>query len=172
MDVLIFYIFFGVCLICFAIRTSYYVLADRASGLAENKRFITVLFVTMFFLWFAWFGMSFNDPYQMNLPSWARYAGLTFFIIGFFFFIFSHVKIRGQETDNLVTTGIYSKIRHPMYLGFIIWIIGFPIFTTAAFTLASAIIWVPQLLYWRNSEERRLVKKYREYAEYKKRTWF
>ena len=172
MGTLIFYIGLIVCFICFAIRTSYYVLANRGSKLAENKRFITILFIVMFFLWVAWFFIAFNDPYQMNLPTWARYTGLAFFALGFFFFIFSHVKIRGQETDKLVTTGIYSKIRHPMYLGFIIWIIGFPMFTNAAFTLGSAIIWIPQILYWRNSEERHLVTKYKEYQEYKKQTWF
>jgi len=106
LGILIFYIFFGVCFICYAIRTSYYVLTNRGSKLTENKRFITILLVVMFFLWFAWFGMSFNDPYKMNLPSWARYLGLAFFILGFFFFIFSHVKIRGQKTDKLVTTDI------------------------------------------------------------------
>ena len=172
METLIFYIFFGVCFICFTIRTSYYVLANRRSRLAGDKKLIAVLFVTMFFLWFSWFWMSFNDPYKMNLLFWARYTGLAFFIIGACLFIFSHVKIRGQETDKLVTTGIYSKIRHPMYLGFIIWIIGFPIFTNATFTLASAIIWIPQILYWRTSEERRLLEKYKDYQEYKNKTWF
>ena len=172
MDALIFYIFFGVCFICFSIRTSYCVLSNRGSELAENKRLITMLFVTMFFLWFSWFWMAFNEPNTMNLPPWARYTGLAFFIIGFFLFIFSHVKIRGQETEKLVTTGIYSKIRHPMYLGFIIWILGFPVFTNAPFTLASAIIWIPQILYWRNSEERQLERKHKEYPEYKKQTWF
>ena len=76
MEVLLFYVAFGVCFICFAIRTSYYVLANRRTGLAENKRFIAVLFVVMFLLWFAWFWISFNDPYRMNLPSWVRYTGL------------------------------------------------------------------------------------------------
>ena len=172
MEILIFYIFFGVCFICFSIRTSYYVLSNRVSELAENKRFITVLFVTMFFLWFSWFWMCFDDPYNMHLPSWARYTGLAFFIIGFFLFIFSHVKIRGQKTDKLIATGIYTKIRHPMYFGLIMWILGFPVFTNAAFTLTSAVIWIPQILYWRYSEERQLVKKYKDYPEYKKQTWF
>lgn len=147
MGTFIFYIFFGVCLICYVIRTSYYVLDNRGSGLAKNKRFITILLVVMFILWFSWFFLAFADPYKMNFPSWARYTGLALFVIGFFFFIPSHVKIRGQETDKLVTTGIYSKIRYPMYFGFIIWIIGFPMFTNAAFTLASVIIWIPQILY-------------------------
>ena len=172
MNILVFYIIFAVCFICYAIRTSYYVLANRGSELAESRRFITVLRVVMFFLWFAWFFMSLNDPYRMSLHSLARYTGLSFFIIGVLIVILSHVKIRGQETDELVTTGIYSKIRHPMYLGFIIWIIGFPIFTNAAFTLASAIIWIPQILYWKSSEERQLAKKHKGYQEYKKRSWF
>ncbi|MFC1909086.1 methyltransferase family protein [Chloroflexota bacterium] len=176
MNTLIFYVFFGVCFICFVIRSSYYVLANRGNELAESKRFITILFAVMFILWFAWFFMSFNDPYRMNLPFWARYTGLAVFIVGFLFFILSHTIFRslskGQETDKLVTTGIYSKIRNPMYLGFIIWIVGLPIFTNAGFTLASAIIWIPHILYWKSSEERQLAKKYEDYQEYKKRTWF
>jgi len=172
MNILIFYMFFAVCFICYAIRTSYYVLANRGSELAESRKFITVLLVVMFFLWFAWFYMNLNDPYRMSLNSWARYTGLAFFIIGVCLVILSHVKIRGQETDELVTTGIYSRIRHPMYLGFIIWIIGFPIFMNAAFTLASAIIWIPQILYWKSSEERQLAKKYKDYQEYQRRSWF
>jgi protein-S-isoprenylcysteine O-methyltransferase Ste14 len=172
MNTLIFYIMFVACFVCYAVRTSYYVLANRGSGLAESKRFVTVLLVVMFFLWFAWFFMSLNDPYGMSIGSWARYAGLALFIVGVCLVILSHVKTRGQEADELVTSGIYSKIRHPMYLGFILWIVGFPIFTNAAFTLASAIIWIPQLLYWRISEERMLEKKYESYREYKRKTWF
>jgi len=172
MGILLFYIAFGVCFICFAIRTSYYVLANRGSRLTENRKFITMLFVTMFFLWLSWFWMSFNDPYEMALPLWARYTGLAFFIIGFCLFLFSHRTIKGQASDKLIASGIYSKIRHPMYLGFIIWVIGFPIFTNATFTLASAIIWIPHILYWRISEERQLERKYKDYQEYKKKTWF
>jgi protein-S-isoprenylcysteine O-methyltransferase Ste14 len=174
METVIFCICFGVCFICYAIRSWYHVLANRGSELAENKRFINVLFVIMFFLWFSWFGMAAIDPYKLNPPSWARYTGLALFIIGVCLFILSHVKMRGQKADQneFVTTGIFSKIRHPMYFGFIIWIIGFPVFTNALFTLASAIIWIPQILYWKSSEERQLVKKYKEYQEYKKQTWF
>lgn len=176
MEKLLFYIAFGICFICFAIRTSYHVLANKGNTLAENRKLTTVIFIVMFLLWFSWFYMSLNDPYEMNLPLWARYTGLAVFIIGFCLFILSHTVFRslarGQETDKLITTGIYSKIRNPMYLGFIIWIIGLPVFTNAAFTLASAIIWIPHILYWKSSEERQLAKKYKDYQEYKKRTWF
>jgi len=71
-----------------------------------------------------------------------------------------------------VTDGIYSKLRHPMYYGFILWILGLPIFMNSPFTLASSVIWIPQLLYWGKSEERELEEKYEEYRDYKKKTWF
>jgi protein-S-isoprenylcysteine O-methyltransferase Ste14 len=173
---LVFYIAFGFCFLCFTIRTSYHVLINRESPLAENKILTAIIFVVMVLLWFSWFCMSFNDPYEINFPSWARYIGLALFIIGFCLFILSHTVFKhlagGQETDKLITTGIYLKIRHPMYLGFIIWIIGLPIFANAAFTLASTIIWIPHILYWKYSEEGQLVKKYNDYHEYKMRTWF
>ena len=176
MEILLFYIAFGVCFVCFAIRTSYHILANKGNTLAENKKLTTVTLVVMALLWFSWFYISLSDPYKMSLPLWVRCAGLAVFIIGFCLFILSHTVFRslarGQETDELVTTGIYSKIRNPMYLGFIIWIIGLPVFANAAFTLASVIIWIPQILYWKFSEERQLAEKYTDYQDYKKRTWF
>ena len=59
-----------------------------------------------------------------------------------------------------------------MYLGFIIWIIGFPVYMNAAFTLASAIIWIPHILYWKVSEEKQLEQEFKDYQQYKKKTWF
>jgi protein-S-isoprenylcysteine O-methyltransferase Ste14 len=122
--------------------------------------------------WFSWFGMSFIDPYAISLSSWARYTGLAMFIIGVSLFIIAFLKVRDSDSDTLVTSGIYSRLRHPMYLGFIIWIIGFPVFTESLFTLASVAIWIPHILYWRMSEERQLTKMYEDYEEYKKKTLF
>lgn len=172
METLLFYVFFGLCFICFAFRTSYHVLVNRGSMIAENKRIGIALLVVMFLLWFSWFFINYTDPHIMNLPSWARYFGLTIFIIGVLLFVLSHLKIRGQGAGQFATSGVYSKIRHPMYLGFIIWIIGFPMFMNAPFALASAVIWIPHILYWRFSEEREMENKYEGYGEYKKRTWF
>jgi len=154
-------------------RTSHYVLKNRGSELAENSRVIKTLFIVMFILWFGWFGMVFIDPYEMNLTGWLRYTGLALFIIGILFFIIAHVKLMGIESQGqgLVTNGIYSRIRHPMYYGFILWVLGLPIFMNSLFTLASALVWIPQFLYWGMSEEKELEEKYAKYGEYKKRTW-
>lgn len=59
-----------------------------------------------------------------------------------------------------------------MYLGFIIGIIGFPIFTQSLVTLASSAIWISHIIYCKILEEKESEKKYKEYRGYKKRIWF
>lgn len=172
LEYILFYILFGVCFICFSLRTSYHVLQNRGSKLVEDKRLQRLIMIVMFFLFSSWVYMVLGDPYGMNLPSSVRYIGLAISIIGVFLFAISHLGIKGLESDKLVTSGLYSKIRHPMYFGFIMWFVGFPLFTESLFTLASAAIWIPHILYWRLSEEKQLAQKYEGYEEYRKKTWF
>jgi protein-S-isoprenylcysteine O-methyltransferase Ste14 len=109
----------------------------------------------------------------MSLPSWIRYIGLFLFTAGIFLFILSHIKLKGfEDKGHLVRKGIYSRIRNPMYLGFIIWVIGFPLFMQKPLALLSSIIWITQIILWKVLEERELERKYPDYKEYKKQTWF
>ncbi|MBN2285141.1 MAG: isoprenylcysteine carboxylmethyltransferase family protein [Tissierellales bacterium] len=117
--------------------------------------------------------MCFTDPAKISFPLLIRYIGLVLFIAGIFLFIFSHTKLKGFEDKGyLVRKGIYSKIRNPMYLGFIIWIIGFPLFLQKLLAFLSSIIWITCILIWKVLEEKELERKYPDYKEYKKKTWF
>lgn len=170
---IMFFIWFGICFVCYITRTAFNVLNYKKNPLAESKKIVTSIFIIMFVLWFSWFQMCFLDPIKMNIPDWIRYIGLSLFLMGVFLFIFSHTKLKGfEDTGELITGGIYSKIRNPMYLGFIIWIVGFPIFTKSLITLVSSTIWISHIIYWKILEERELEEKYKEYREYKKKTWF
>ncbi len=168
-----FYLFFGICFGCYALRTAFNVLAYRKSPLAENRKVIGAVYGLMGLAWFSWFHMCFSDSVKMNIAEWIRYVGLSLFAAGFLLFILSHTKMKGFESKGgLVTSGIYSKIRNPMYLGFIIWIVGFPIFTRSLVMLASSPIWIAFILYWKALEEKELEQKHEEYRDYKKKTWF
>lgn len=168
-----FFIWFGISFVCYIIRTAFNVLNYKKSPLAENKKIVNLIFIVMGILWFSWFQMCFSDPIKMNLPGWIRYIGLLLFLIGVFLFVFSHRKLKGfEDKGELMRGGIYSKIRNPMYLGFIIWIIGFPIFMQSLITFASSVILISHIIYWKILEEKELEKKYKEYGEYKKKTWF
>jgi protein-S-isoprenylcysteine O-methyltransferase Ste14 len=124
-------------------------------------------------LWFAWFSMNFNDPVKVTVPTVLRYTGLALFVVGVSLFLFAHRgmgRLKGE--DKLVTTGIFSKLRNPMYLGFMVWVVGFPLFMQSMLTLASAILWILHFFFWKVLEEKELAKKFSEYSDYKKKTWF
>lgn len=169
----LFLICFILCFICYLLRTVFNILNFKHKKIVDSKNVIIAIYIVMAILWFSWFQMCFVDPIKMSLPLWLKYIGLLFFITGVFLFIFSHVKLKGFENkDHLVKKGIYSKIRNPMYLGFIIWIIGFPIFMQKLLTLLSSIIWISHIIIWKVLEEKALERKYPDYKEYKKKTWF
>ena len=79
----------------------------------------------------------------------------------------SHAK--PEEIKKLMTSGIYSKIRHPIYLGRILLNIGFliifPIIPMIFVSIAFILIWYLIALY----EEKVLVGKFKKYKNYKKR---
>jgi len=170
---ILFVVSFGICFICYMLRTAFNILKYKGNPLAENKGIVISIYIIMAILWFSWAQISFLDPVKMNIPDWIKYIGLLTFSTGIFLFIFSHIRLGGFRDDGeLITNGIYSKIRNPMYLGFIIWIIGFPVFMESLIALASSPIWVSHIIYWKILEERELEKKYEHYREYKKKTWF
>jgi protein-S-isoprenylcysteine O-methyltransferase Ste14 len=124
-------------------------------------------------LWFSWFSMNFNDPLKVSLPLWLRVLGFLFFITGVSLFVFAHAGMgRLKDEGHFVTTGIYSKIRNPMYLGFILWVMGFPVFLQSMLTLASVVLWIAHFIIWKKLEEKDLQRRFGGYREYKARTWF
>jgi protein-S-isoprenylcysteine O-methyltransferase Ste14 len=168
-----FYVCLAICFVCYAVRTLFNTARYRKVRAAEKKAVVVSIYVTMGLLWFSWFQMCFSDPVRIDLPAWVRYSGLTLFAAGVFLFLVSHTRLGGFKNERgLVTGGIYSKVRNPMYLGFAIWIIGLPLFTKSIVTLASSPVWIAHIVVWKILEEKVLLRGHEEYADYMRRTWF
>jgi len=169
----LYFVKFSLCFVCYLLRSVYQILEYKKSRIAEHKSMPTIIGVVMFFQWFFWFSMNFSDPVRTTLPTWLRYIGLALFVAGTILVIIAHRHIKGYAIEvSLITTGIYSRIRHPMYVGFMLWLIGFPLFMQSIVTLASAFIWIACFIYWQILEEKNLEVKFGDYEEYKKKTWF
>jgi len=94
--------------------------------------------------------------------------------------LMAHRKINGsiyikpspepREAVELVTQGIYSRIRHPIYLAVSLIVAGVAIFsahwTAIGFAVVIIIFYTCKLRF----EERLLIRKYPEYAAYRKDT--
>ena len=155
------------------VRTVYEVLKHKKI-IEASKLTFAIMFPNMTVLWISWFMLCSADVYKLNLPAFVRYIGIAITIAGAGLFFTALFTIKTLETysGDLITTGIYSKVRHPMYLGFICWLFGAPLFFNAVTAFALAILFVANVLYWRYLEELELEKRFTSYKEYKVKTIF
>jgi len=138
MDNKLFFISGIVCVITHIVRSVYEILKHKKI-LKPGKLSFVIVFINMVLLWTSWFALCSLDIYRINLACIIRYLGITLIGIGiivFFIALFTIKTLESYEGD-LITKGIYSKIRHPMYLGFILWLIGGPIFFRGSFFIFS-----------------------------------
>nr|CBH39010.1 hypothetical membrane protein [uncultured archaeon] len=169
-----FLIAFMVCLFAYICHTVTHFFEYKGHEF-KSRIYEKILTIIIFAGYIAWVFMIFQDPIKMDLSDHiAKPLGLLVGLTGLALFVLSAKAKKGfHELDHLVTEGIYSKIRNPMYLGIILLHVGFPLAAKSLLTLLSAIIWVPLILMWKYWEEKDLEKKFgKEYSEYKSRTLF
>jgi protein-S-isoprenylcysteine O-methyltransferase Ste14 len=161
-------------LVCLFLRTGYELLKEAGKIDPENKLIFGLIFSTMCLLWVSWFSLCPLDPSPVNLPEVLRWIGLGLFIGGMIFAVGALVQLRGVENiKHLVTSGLFAKIRHPMYTGFVLWILGWSIYHNAILSLFVGLIGIANILYWRRLEEARLLAQHGDtYQAYQLTTWF
>ena len=77
------------------------------------------------------------------------------------------------KASRLVTTGLYSRIRNPIYLFGGLFIVGLSLFLSPWGPLAVALVIVPLQVVRARREERVLAEAFgEEYERYKSKSWF
>lgn len=122
----------------------------------------------------------FLDPFQFKFNYWIQGFGFFIFLIGNYLFYLSHKQLGDNwshtlmvlEKHQLVTTGLYRKIRHPMYSS--IFIKGIGISLLSLNYLLSALYLVPFILlvFLRIKKEESMMKEKfgSEYIQYMEET--
>ena len=103
---------------------------------------------------------------MLNL-SLGVYVGGFLALIGLLICIYWYIYWEKNFQGELLTEGPYSVVRHPFYLGFIIFVIGLAVVLPyyearllVVFTLAVMVVYIPK-------EEEQLLKEYGEkYTRY------
>ena len=127
--------------------------------------------LTIFFIssYFGQLGFSFAFIDYMN--SLGMPVGLILTIFGMMLVVLAWKAVHKKSSENdIASKGLYSHIRHPQYLGFILmtlgWLIHWP-------TIPTAIMWpILAVMYYNlaKREEREMVETYGErYQQYKKK---
>jgi protein-S-isoprenylcysteine O-methyltransferase Ste14 len=107
-----------------------------------------------------------------------RWAGAILMVPAFILFCMAHAELGSSfsvsaQARKLITTGIYSRIRNPIYLFGGMLIAGVFLFLQQPVYLLMFLILVPMQFVRIRREEKVLEEKFgEEYRQYKKNTWF
>ena len=169
-----FLVLLGLYIVCLAARTTYELFKKAGRANLKSKVLFAIIFTAMCLMWISWFMMCPLDPWPINLPPIVRSTGLGIFITGWVLALGALAQLKGlEDIDHLVTSGLFSKLRHPMYTGFMLWIVGWGVYNGAAVSLFAGCVGIANVLYWRWLEDTALEARYGEmYREYRKGTWF
>ena len=108
----------------------------------------------------------------------AHLAGTAILIPSFILFVISRVQLGSAfsveaKASTLVTTGIYSRIRNPIYVFGSLMIVGVIVWASRPIFLLVFLVIIPLQVYRARNEERVLREKFGDaYLEYKQKTWF
>jgi protein-S-isoprenylcysteine O-methyltransferase Ste14 len=119
-----------------------------------------------------WGLMLFTDPLRLEMPGPVAALGGITGAAGVLLFLLAVSGLHGFEGEKgLMTTGVYARLRHPMYLGIILMHLGFPVLLGSGLTLLSAALWVPQVVFWGKWEDEELECRFGDaYRAYREKT--
>jgi protein-S-isoprenylcysteine O-methyltransferase Ste14 len=105
-------------------------------------------------------------------------AGLSLVIAGFCFWLTAHIQLGASfsltpQARALVSRGLYSKVRNPIYFSGAILIVGLALFWDRLYFLWAFAVLIPLQIWRARKEARVLEEKFgEEYRAYRRQTWF
>src|SRR5512133_87450 len=151
------------CMTGLLIRNGYEILKKAGKIDPQNKLVLAVVILGMSLFLPAWVFMCPLDPWHVDLPVAVSDIGTLMLIAGAGLALAALYFLRGVENiDHLVTGGLFKYLRHPMYAGFILWILGWIVRCGAGMSLIAGIFAIASVLWWRSLEEEKLVAEYGE----------
>jgi protein-S-isoprenylcysteine O-methyltransferase Ste14 len=110
-----------------------------------------------------------------HMPPYAAIAGDVFVVLGFLaiFFVFKEntftaATIELAPDQKVISTGPYALVRHPMYGGALVMLVGIPISLGSWWGLLVIVAMLPVLMWRLFDEEKFLARKLPGYVDYQK----
>jgi protein-S-isoprenylcysteine O-methyltransferase Ste14 len=111
-----------------------------------------------------------------TLPLSVTIAGNVLFLVGWaiVFFVFKEnsfasATIEVASDQRVVSTGLYAIVRHPMYSGSLLYVLGTPLALGSWWGFLGVLLMMPAVVWRLLDEERFLSKSLPGYSEYKDR---
>lgn len=181
------WIFLGVILACTAptmvglYRDDRGLLEERYKPLFQKgqpleDKLVLVPFVLSYFACIIFIPLDVFHLHVFSLPpSWASWAGMLFVIAGWRImylamrenaFAAPVVKLQRERGQVVVDTGVYRWVRHPMYLGGVLFFLGMPLWLQSVAATVATILPILLLMVRILFEERFLRGNLEAYEDY------
>jgi protein-S-isoprenylcysteine O-methyltransferase Ste14 len=154
----------------------------KKPGTANQKGWDRYFIYGLVVGFFAWIVIMPLDAKRFSwtsaFPVWLQAAGGILLILSFFLFFRSYkdntflsplVRIQKERKHKVVSTGVYSFVRHPMYLGAALLFVGTPLLLSSVFGLIVGFLMILLLAARIVGEEKMLVSELEGYSEYRKK---
>ena len=147
---------------------------------SQEKIILFLLLIGMMILPLIYSASSWLNFANYTLPAWAGWLGVFLMLGALFVFWRSHSdlglnwspSLEIRDKHELITSGIYGIIRHPMYASQWLWVIAQPLLLQNwAAGFVNLLIFIPFYMLRVQAEEQMMVDTFgNEYREYMKRT--
>jgi protein-S-isoprenylcysteine O-methyltransferase Ste14 len=157
-------------------------LAERSKrpGSDNQKRWDTVLLSLVYFVALVWLIIMPLDAkrFMWSAPFavWIKVIGGVMLLPALFLifratadntFLSTRVRIQTDRKQRVISTGVYGFVRHPLYLGCTLMIVGAPLLLGSVAGLIIGLIGLAMVIYRIIGEEKMLVNELEGYDEYK-----
>jgi protein-S-isoprenylcysteine O-methyltransferase Ste14 len=159
-------------------------LAERAKapGSDNQKSWDKVLQSGAYFAAIAWLVLIPLDASRFGwspvFPLWLKIVGGLMLIPALFFiqrattdnnYLSAMVRVQSDRGQQVVSTGVYGFVRHPLYLGVLLMLVGAPLLTGSLAGLGIGIIAMIALVVRIFGEEKMMMIELTGYEEYKQK---
>ena len=120
-------------------------------------------------------GLNYRFQWLM-LPDWTTYVAAALFLLGYVMYCevmrentWLSRTVEVQEHQQVISTGLYGLVRHPMYAATMLMFLTMPIVLNSFFSFVIILFYIPLIRKRIRNEEKVLEKELPGYMEYKKR---
>ena len=152
-------------------------LRKRLSAKEEQpeQKAVIALSGLMFLAAFIAAGLNYRFGW-IPLPIWVSYAAAVLFLIGYALYaevlkenVWLSRTVEVQENQQVIDTGLYGVVRHPMYMTTLLLFLSIPLVLGSVISLVIMLLYIPIIAKRIRGEEQVLEAGLAGYAEYKQR---
>ena len=152
-------------------------LRKRLSAKEEQGEQIRVVALSglLFIVMFIVAGLNFRFDWLL-LPDWTTYVAAAIFLLGYALYaevmrenVWLSRTVEVQANQQVVDTGLYAIVRHPMYSATLLLFLAMPMVLNSLWSFVLMLLYIPVIVKRIRNEEQVLEKDLAGYTDYKQR---